>query len=135
MKKILRIGGAGKRGFFEAAILNFLSRPFWIFFCFISVKNPALLYEVSFFSALWMVSSEFWKRLHSNSFAHDCTYFRNGRYIGNIRIQVGKIIGIYKLTGKVRRRFFCNFSFLVVAKMHLPKSGELANAECTRHHQ
>ena len=73
-EKILRIGGAGKWGFFEAAILNFLSRPFWIFFCFISVKNPALLYEVSFFSALWMVSSEFWKRLHSNSFAHDCKH-------------------------------------------------------------
>ena len=31
-EKILRIGRAGKRGFFEAAILNFLSRPFWIFF-------------------------------------------------------------------------------------------------------
>ena len=31
-EKILRIGGAGKWGFFEAAILNFLSRPFWIFF-------------------------------------------------------------------------------------------------------
>jgi hypothetical protein len=27
-EKILRIGGAGKWGFFEAAILNFLSRPF-----------------------------------------------------------------------------------------------------------
>ena len=54
-EKILRIGGAGKWGFFEAAILNFLSRPFWIFFCFITVKNPALLYDVSFFSALWMV--------------------------------------------------------------------------------
>jgi hypothetical protein len=26
------------------------------------VKNPALLYEESFFSALWMVSSESWKR-------------------------------------------------------------------------
>ena len=68
-EKILRIGGAGKWGFFEAAILNFLSRPFWIFFCFISVKNPAHLYEVSFFSALWMVLPESWKRLHSNSFA------------------------------------------------------------------
>ena len=48
-EKILRIGGAGKWGFFEAAILNFLSRPFWNFFCFISVKTPAHLYEVSFF--------------------------------------------------------------------------------------
>ena len=61
-EKILRIGGAGKWGFFEAAILNFLSWPFWIFFCLIFVKNPALLYEASFFSALWMVSSESWKR-------------------------------------------------------------------------
>ena len=71
-EKILRIGGAGKWGFFEAAILNFLSRPFWIFFCFISVKNPALLYEVSFFSALWMVFPESWKRSCPNFYAHDC---------------------------------------------------------------
>ena len=74
-EKILRIGGAGKWGFFEAAILNFLSRPFWIFFCFISVKNPALLYEVSFFSALWMVFPESWKRSCPNFYAHDCKYF------------------------------------------------------------
>ena len=57
-EKILRIGRAGKWGLFEAAILNFLSRPFWNFFCFIFVKNPALLYEVTFFSALWMVFPE-----------------------------------------------------------------------------
>ena len=74
-EKILRIGGAGKRGFFEAAILNFLSRPFWFFFCFISVKNPALLYEVSFFSALWMVFPESWKRSCPNFYAHDCTLY------------------------------------------------------------
>ena len=72
-EKILRIGGAGKWEFFEAAILNFLSRPFWIFFCFISVKNPALLYEVPFFSALWMVFPESWKRSCPNFYAHDCT--------------------------------------------------------------
>ena len=71
-EKILRIGGAGKWGFFEAAILNFLSRPFWFFFCFISVKNPAYLYEVSFFSALWMVFPESWKRSCPNFYAHDC---------------------------------------------------------------
>ena len=71
-EKILRIGGAGKRGFFEAAILNFLSRPFWTFFCFISVKNPGLSYEVSFFSALWMVFPESWKRICPNFYAHDC---------------------------------------------------------------
>ena len=75
-EKILRIGGAGKWGFFEAAILNFLSRPFWIFFCFISVKNPALLYEVSFFSALWMVFPESWKRSCPNFYAHDCRWNR-----------------------------------------------------------
>ena len=73
-EKILRIGGAGKWGFFEAAILNFLSRPFWIFLCFISVKNPAILYEVSFISALWMVFPESWKRSCPNFYAHDCTY-------------------------------------------------------------
>ena len=71
-EKILRIGGAGKWGFFEAAILNFLSRPFWIFFCFISVKKPARLYKVSFFSALWMVFPESWKRSCPNFYAHDC---------------------------------------------------------------
>ena len=71
-EKILRIGWAGKWGFFEAAILNFLSRPFWIFFCFISVKNPAHLYEVSFFSALWMVFPESWKRRAADFYAHDC---------------------------------------------------------------
>ena len=71
-EKILRIGGAGKWVFFEAAILNFLSWPFWIFFCFISVKNPALLYEVSFFSELWMVFRESWKRSCPNFYAHDC---------------------------------------------------------------
>ena len=72
-EKILRIGGAGKWGFFEAAILNFLSRPFWIFFCFISVKNPAHLYEVSFFSALWMVFPESWKRRAADFYAHHCS--------------------------------------------------------------
>ena len=76
-EKILRIGGAGKWDFFEAAILNFLSRPFWIFFCFISVKNPALLYEVSFFSALWMVFPESWKRSCPNFYAHDCNLILN----------------------------------------------------------
>jgi hypothetical protein len=29
---VVRIGGAGKRRFFESPILNFLSWPFWIFF-------------------------------------------------------------------------------------------------------
>ena len=76
-EKMLRIGRAGKWGFFEAAILNFLSRPFWIFICFISVKNPALLYEVSFFSALLMVFPECWKRSRPNFYAHDCITWQN----------------------------------------------------------
>ena len=57
--KILRIGGAGKWGFFELAI-------FFIFFCFISIKQAARSYEVSFISALWMFFSESLKRLHPN---------------------------------------------------------------------
>ena len=36
------------------------------------MKNPALLYEVSFFSALWMVFLESWKRSCPNFYAHDC---------------------------------------------------------------
>ena len=38
------------------------------------MKNPALLYEVSFFSALWIVFPESWKRSCPNFYAHDCTY-------------------------------------------------------------
>ena len=38
------------------------------------MKNPALLYEVSFFSALLMVFPESWKRSCPNFYAHDCTY-------------------------------------------------------------
>ena len=72
-EKILRIGGRSwKMRFFEAAILNFLSRPFWFFFYFISVKSPALLIEVSFFSALWMVFPESCKRRVADFYAHDC---------------------------------------------------------------
>ena len=74
-EKILRIGEAGKWGFFEAAILNFLSQPFWIFFCFISVKIPALLYEVTFSSALLMVFPESWKRSFAIFYAHDCNRY------------------------------------------------------------
>ena len=61
----------------------FLSRPFWIFwvshfeffFCFISVKNAARSYEVSFISALWMVFPESWKRSCPNFYAHDCNSY------------------------------------------------------------
>ena len=83
-EKILRIGGAGKWCFFEAAILNFLSRPFWIFFRFISVKNPAHLYEVSFFSALWMVFPESWKRRAADFYAHHCIYIKPGFLVPTI---------------------------------------------------
>ena len=98
-EKILRIGGAGKWDFFEAAILNFLSRPFWIFFCFISVKNPALLYEVSFFSALWMVFPESWKRSCPNFYAHNCrkTFEIRG---GWPRICTIELFFCYCFTGK-----------------------------------
>jgi hypothetical protein len=42
------------------------------------VKNPALLYEVSFFSALWMVFPESWKRSCPNFYAHDCRCWETG---------------------------------------------------------
>ena len=44
-KRILRVGGAGKS----------------------SSQAAARLYELSFISALWMVSSESWKRLHPSN--------------------------------------------------------------------
>ena len=47
------------------------SWPFW-FFCFISRKQAARSYKVAFISAQWMVSSESWKRLHPNFYAHNC---------------------------------------------------------------
>ena len=37
------------------------------------MKNPAHLYEVSFFSALWMVFPESWKRRAADFYAHHCT--------------------------------------------------------------
>ena len=63
--------------FWELAILKnsiFLSRPFSIFFSkkiFFLLhlnenKQPVRSYEVSSISAIWMVSSESWKRLHLN---------------------------------------------------------------------
>ena len=62
----MRFFWGGHFEFFKSAILNF--------FCFISVKDPALLYEVTFFSALWMVFHKSWKRSCSNFYAHDCSY-------------------------------------------------------------
>ena len=63
-----------KMRFFWGGRFEFLSRPLWFFFCFISVKKPAGLNEVSFFSALWMVFPESWKRSCSNFYAHDCNH-------------------------------------------------------------
>ena len=37
------------------------------------MKKPARLYEVSFFSVLWMVFPESWKRSCPNFYAHDCS--------------------------------------------------------------
>ena len=59
-EKILRIGGAGKWAFFLSAILNFVFQNF--FFVFFQWQKPWFSYELSFFSALWMVSPESWKR-------------------------------------------------------------------------
>ena len=42
------------------------------------MKNPALLYEVSFFSALWMFFLESWKRSCPNFYAHDCNMGQSG---------------------------------------------------------
>ena len=52
--KILRIGGAGKWGFFEAAILNF--------FCFISVKNGSPFIWVVFFFCTLDGFSRIWEK-------------------------------------------------------------------------
>ena len=105
-EKILRIGGAGKWVFFEAAILNFLSRPFWIFFCFISVKNPALLYEVSFFSALWIVFPESWKRRCPNFYAHDCIYIHSWltTYLSKNLMNTSLMSSIYSFRSQAYKR-------------------------------
>ena len=60
-EKILRIGGAGKWGFFEAAILNFLSRPFWIFF-----EKIIRTYSVKWVGAI----ISYWSYLAVSSISH-----------------------------------------------------------------
>ena len=59
----------------------FLRRPFWIFevghfefFFASSLWKIQPFYEISFFSALWMVFPESWKRSCPNFYAHDCTW-------------------------------------------------------------
>ena len=55
-------------------IFEFSKSAILIFFCFISVKKAACLYEASFFSALWMVFPESSKRCCPNFYAHDCRF-------------------------------------------------------------
>ena len=54
----------------------FFGFGFWVFKKKIVVssqwKSACLSYEVSFISGLGMVSSESWKILHPNYYAHDC---------------------------------------------------------------
>ena len=53
---------------------NYLFFLSWTFFYFFpNEKQLGGLYEVSFISALWMISSESRKRLHPIYYAHDCT--------------------------------------------------------------
>ena len=47
-----------------------------IFYFFPNEKQLGGSYKVSFISALWMVSSESRKRLHSIYFAHDCRFLK-----------------------------------------------------------
>ena len=58
-------------GIFWGGHFEFSTLAISNFFFFISVKNPFLL---SFFSALWMVFPEYWKRNCPIFYAHDCTY-------------------------------------------------------------
>ena len=51
----------------------------------ISVRKPARLYEISFFSALWMVFPESWKRSCPNFYAHDCMWFHIKKFIFTVR--------------------------------------------------
>ena len=60
-KKILRIGWAGKWVFFESAILIFFFQRFFFLPHLNENKQPFDM-RYPFFSALWMVSLESWKR-------------------------------------------------------------------------
>ena len=66
--KILRIGGARKWHFVLFLVIGLSS--FWLLGCpkdFFLIENDQMLsFEVAFVSALWMVSSESWKRLYPN---------------------------------------------------------------------
>ena len=54
----------------------FLSWPFWFFLFFPNEKQLGGLYAVTFISALWMVSSESRKILHSIYYAQDCMWWK-----------------------------------------------------------
>ena len=71
-KKIIENWRSWKMRFFWVDHFEFFKSAILIFFCFISVKKAACLYEVSFFSALWMGFPESWKRSCPNFYAHDC---------------------------------------------------------------
>jgi hypothetical protein len=43
-------------------------------------------YTMSRFSTICMVSSESWKRLHSNLYAHDCTQFHFGNICSDVEM-------------------------------------------------
>ena len=64
----LDIGGAGK---WQVLVFGtwFLGFSKNVCFVFPQWKSSWLSYEVSFFSTRWMVSSESWKRFHSNTYA------------------------------------------------------------------
>ena len=57
----------------------FLRQSFWIFFCCISVKKGARLYEASFFSALLMFFPDSLKRSCPNFYADDCTFKKKSK--------------------------------------------------------
>ena len=67
---ILKIGRAGKWHFFGFCVIGFFEKK--ILFLFLPIKiSLAFLWGIIYFSALWMVSSEFWKRLHPNQYPHN----------------------------------------------------------------
>ena len=74
-EKILRIGGAGKWHFFGFWLLGF-SKKNVLFFPNENQLGFHMRYHLHI-SAVWMVSSESWKILHPNYYAHDCTFKMN----------------------------------------------------------
>ena len=68
-EKILRIGGAGKWGFFESAILNFFFQDIF-FFCFISMKTSSpFIWGIIYFCNM----DGFFRILEKTSFQLICT--------------------------------------------------------------